>query len=140
MVGVYSPTLSPWLAWTSYGLSGISPLRFLGGVSSLPSTRSVPDTTQGSTNKRLHGEKKDGVRCNLIKAIRLNQVLFRLIYDCCGISFRPNFSYSGTHSLCLRCLRPPCIYSDVCIFSFSFEGLSDNMFFFLTELDSTGPP
>ena len=22
MVGVYSPTLSPWLAWTSYGLGG----------------------------------------------------------------------------------------------------------------------
>ena len=25
MVGVYSPTLSPWLAWTSYGLGALLP-------------------------------------------------------------------------------------------------------------------
>ena len=31
MVGVYSPTLSPWLAWTSYGLAYMLPSVYVWG-------------------------------------------------------------------------------------------------------------
>ena len=77
MVGVYSPTLSPWLAWTSYGLGAGA-----GRRQPLPGTGANPGIPVRGTGEGRYSRLKSG------SYLRPSNTNFLFIFDP-GSALRP---------------------------------------------------